>query len=136
MSPDQVLRHAVRLLSTDDGRRMLLEQLSPEDREALAMQVLSKELLLRLAGQVPWTDKELRSLGALAQAARTNVVQNILNIPVDYERYDGTGYTYVPGYVDVRSVTIVQLRRLYEVLHLLPERDAHVVRREARRRGL
>lgn len=136
MSPDQVLRHAVRLLSTDDGRRMLLEQLSPEDREALAMQVLSKELLLRLAGQVPWTDKELRSLGALAQAARTNRIENVTLIAVEND-WDPT-YTYTPRYVNVERITIVELRQLRDLANAgkLAEQDAHVVRREARRRGL
>lgn len=115
---------------------MLLEQLSPEDREALAMQVLSKELLLRLAGQVPWTDKELRSLGALAQAARTNRIENVTLIRVEND-WDPT-YTYTPRYVNVEKITIVELRQLRDLANggKLAEQDAYVVRREARRRGL
>lgn len=138
MSPDQVLRHALRLLSTDEGRRLLLEQLDPADREALARQVLTKELLLRLAGEVPWTNKELASLGALAQAARTTRITNVLSLMVTYERgWTNETYTYTPAYIDVTTLTIVQVRELLKWKEgALTERDVHVIRREARRRGL
>lgn len=140
MSPDQVLRHALRLLSTDEGRRLLLEQLDPADREALARQVLTKELLLRLAGEVPWTGKELASLASLAQAAKTNRITNVLGLTVTYER-GWTSTTYTPAYVDVTTLTIVQVRELLKwkegaLKGALSERDVHVIRREARRRGL